>query len=596
VPDLLRREEGLIVKDLYGSGTKSVVDMRGFARGVNTAVLIDGRKVNAIDLSGVDWNLIPLENIERIEVVRGSGSVLYGDNAMAGVINIITKKGKSVKPELSLDAQLKSYKGNKETFTVGGATERINYFLLLGHGETDGYRDRSSFNTNDASSNITVNITKKLYLDLKAGYHKDRQQLPGGLTKSELEDDRRQTTQPEAGVSTRQRYYGFDLVFSPDWGELQAGYTFNNREFTDMMVGEFGGIPYTSNTKRDTDTNELRLKLTVRKDIFDLKNILVTGIDYSRSKVSNNNVFDFFGPSTTLSDIKKRETGLYIEDELFLSKKWVLTAGYRYAFGKFEDKVTSFSTESGSQDFNESALKAGLTFNYFEGSKIFAAYSRSFRLPATDELFAFDGTVVNLEPENADTYEIGIAHSFNKIHQVRLTAFYMDVKNELFLDPAIGFLGENRNIDQTKHQGVEFGLTSKPFDFISLFGNFTYADVRFKSGAYDGNKIPLSPAYSANFGADMKYKEHLALAVNFLWVGERLIENDVENNKKRLPSYLTTDAKLSFNYKMITAYIGVNNIFDKEYSEYAVYGRSSGTTRFYPAPERNYYAGLRLNF
>ena len=99
VQDLLRNEEGLVINDLYGSGTKSTVDMRGFASGLNTVILLDGRRLNEIDLSGVDWNLIPMENIERVEVVRGSGSVLFGDNAMAGVINIITKKGKAMKTE-----------------------------------------------------------------------------------------------------------------------------------------------------------------------------------------------------------------------------------------------------------------------------------------------------------------------------------------------------------------------------------------------------------------------------------------------------------------------------------------------------------------
>lgn len=112
VQDLLRSEEGIIVRDLYGTGTQSTVDMRGFARGLNTVILIDGRKVNEIDLSGVGWNTIPMENIERIEIVRGTESVLYGDNAMAGAINIITKKGYVMVPEFTLDTKAESYSGH----------------------------------------------------------------------------------------------------------------------------------------------------------------------------------------------------------------------------------------------------------------------------------------------------------------------------------------------------------------------------------------------------------------------------------------------------------------------------------------------------
>ena len=92
--DLLRDEVGVVVRDFYGNGKTASVDIRGFGETapLNTLVLVDGRRVNEIDLSGVDWTQIPLDQIERIEIVRGAGSVLYGDNAVGGVINIITKK------------------------------------------------------------------------------------------------------------------------------------------------------------------------------------------------------------------------------------------------------------------------------------------------------------------------------------------------------------------------------------------------------------------------------------------------------------------------------------------------------------------------
>jgi len=93
IPDLLSSGEGLVVRSLMGSGKNAQVDLRGYGETgpYNTLVLVDGRKVNAIDLSGVDWTQIPVDQVERIEIVRGTGTVLYGDNAAGGVINIITK-------------------------------------------------------------------------------------------------------------------------------------------------------------------------------------------------------------------------------------------------------------------------------------------------------------------------------------------------------------------------------------------------------------------------------------------------------------------------------------------------------------------------
>ena len=180
VQDLLRNEAGIIIRDLYGTGTKSTVDMRGFARGLNTAILMDGRKLNEIDLSGVDWNTIPLENIERIEIVRGSGSVLYGDNAMAGAINIITKKGHFTQPELMLDARAESYSGHTELGTFTGGTDKIGYFFLLKHRQTSGYRENSDFTAADMNTRLDFKITDFFSFDFAAGYHTDDQGLPGG--------------------------------------------------------------------------------------------------------------------------------------------------------------------------------------------------------------------------------------------------------------------------------------------------------------------------------------------------------------------------------------------------------------------------------
>ena len=131
VQDVLENVEGLVIRDLYGTGAKSTVDGRGFARGVNTVVLIDGRRVNEIDLGGVDWNLIPLENVERIEIVRGAGKrAFYGDNATSGVINIITKKGKTETTSVDIEGRIESFSGSSEHLSISGGGGKIQLLSL----------------------------------------------------------------------------------------------------------------------------------------------------------------------------------------------------------------------------------------------------------------------------------------------------------------------------------------------------------------------------------------------------------------------------------------------------------------------------------
>ncbi len=589
VQDLLRNEAGIIIRDLYGTGTKSTVDMRGFARGLNTAIMLDGRKLNEIDLSGVDWNTIPLENIERIEIVRGSESVLYGDNAMAGAINIITKKGYVTKPERMLDGRLESYNGHTELGTLTGGTERIGYFFFLKHRQTSGYRDNSDFTSGDMSTRLNFKITDYLMFDFAAGYHTDDQGLPGGLTEEEVNHDRRQSTKPDDHVDFDQRYIDTKANFAlGTWGDLELGYSYNDKKFDSDLF--FFGAPF--NTRRVTATSGIKAKLTVDTMLFGFRNLLIAGIDYYNSDVDNRT--SGFG-ATTYSEISKNDTGLYIQDEFFISDKLSFSLGYRYADSRFDDSVSGFTTVTDEQKFTEDAYRAGVTFNYQKGSKIFVNYARGFRLPTTDELFDFTGAITNLKPEKSDTYEAGFVQTFGNWLQARFTVYRMDVRDELFFNPLGGQLGfgTNENLDKTRHTGYETGITAAVTENISVFGNFTYTDVKFKSGPYDGNHIQLVPKYSASFGADYRFFKFFLLAANLNWIGKKYLDNDVQNDFDKMESYTVVNARLSYTYKSLTAYVGVNNIFDEEYSEYGIVG-SSGIKNFYPAPERNYYGGLRV--
>ncbi|MBI5075211.1 MAG: TonB-dependent receptor [Nitrospirae bacterium] len=591
VQDLLRNEEGLIIRDLFGTGTKSTVDMRGFARGLNTVIMIDGRKLNEIDLSGVDWNTIPLENVERIEIVRGSESVLYGDNAMAGAINIITKKGYLKKPDLVLDARAESYSGYSEHATLSGGNESIGYFFFLKHRKTQGYRDNSEFNAFDMSTKLNIKVNDYLRADIAAGFHDDDQGLPGGLTAQEVERDRRQSTTPGDRVDFNQRYVDVKAaIVLGTWGELEVGYSYNNRKFNSDLI--FFGSSF--NTIRDTGTSGLRIKLTADGKIGAYRNLLVTGVDFYDSSVSNKTTFS---GSTTFSDIDKKETGLYIQDEFFVNDKWTVSLGYRYSDTKFNDTVAGFTTVSDRQKFTENAFKAGLTYNYAKGSKLFVNYAKGYRLPTTDEIFDFTGTITTLTSEKSDTYEAGVVHSFGKRLQGRLTVYAMDVKDEIYFNPTggpFGF-GANENLDKTRHHGAEAGLTAAVIENVSLFGNLTYTDAKFRSGPYEGNHIQLVPRYSASIGADYRFLKSLLWAVNANWVGRKYMDNDVENLFDKAESYVTVNTKLSYTRKNVTAYLGVNNLFGEKYSEYSIVG-FGGNKNFYPAPERNFYGGVRVVF
>ncbi len=145
IPDLLRVEAGLHVADIAGNRATYTVDIRGFGEtaALNTLVLVDGRRINAADLSGTDWTTMPLDRVDRIEIIRGArSSVIYGDNASGGVINILTRQGQDF--EAGVELGVGSYQGRDASAYIRGSEGRLNYALSGGSQRSDGYRENSA--------------------------------------------------------------------------------------------------------------------------------------------------------------------------------------------------------------------------------------------------------------------------------------------------------------------------------------------------------------------------------------------------------------------------------------------------------------------
>jgi len=186
VIDALRPVPGIIVRDLYGNGAKASLDLRGFGDmdAMNILVLIDGRRVNEVDLSGVDWSQVPLDQIQQIEIIRGGNSVLYGENAVGGVINIITKKGQG-KPRFEISSEFGSYDRNSEKIHFSGSRGKLSYLFSASREGTHGYRNNSFFKTYDYSSKLGYDFSDELTVYFNSGFHRASYGLPGGLSENE---------------------------------------------------------------------------------------------------------------------------------------------------------------------------------------------------------------------------------------------------------------------------------------------------------------------------------------------------------------------------------------------------------------------------
>ena len=289
LPQLLGREAGVLTRSLYGNNaTGATVDIRGFgaASTQNTLILLDGRRLNDIDLSSVDFSVIPLENIERIEITRNSGAVLYGDGAVGGAINIFTRQ-----PEMAgTSAFIKAGAGNLDTQQLDAQLSHnsgpLSVFLGAHGVSSDGYRDNNSLDQKNLNSDIRFTHNSTQFF-LRSDWFDQDLDLPGnrrvnpGLGINQLRKDRKGTNTPEDYAN--QDGFSVNPGVTHYWDNgseavIDFGYRKKNQQalFRDY---DFGGI-YSNYLDSDLDTWSFTPRVTMPHQLFGIPVQTIAGIDY----------------------------------------------------------------------------------------------------------------------------------------------------------------------------------------------------------------------------------------------------------------------------------------------------------------------------
>ena len=200
----------------------------------------------------------------------------------------------------------------------------------------------------------------------------------------------------------------------------------------------------------------------------------------------------------------------------------------------------------------------------------------------------------DLKPQTGDHYEVGAKHFFAPNLQTNITFYRAEIKDEIFFNKDTF---TNENYDQTLHQGMEVGARADFFERLTLYGNYTYEEATFRGGPFDGKDIPAVPRNKFNLG----FRVHdvipsLVFSADYFYVGESVLISDQANLFEKLESWYTVNLRLSYAWKRLNLFAGVNNVTDQKYSEYGVIGGFTPTPFYYPAPERNWVAGLEIRY
>jgi len=601
VSGLLQEQIGLNVYDKSSAKT-STVDIRGFndAAAMNVLVLVNGRKINSIDLSGADLLQIPLEAVSRIEVIRGAGSVLYGDNAVGGVVNIITKEGRG-----PLSVQLGGFYGSYDRrgsdLQLSGSEGDWTYYGYLKYFDEQGYRQNSDVLGKDYDGRIGYTLSDTLKVDLFTSWHEDDYGLPGGLNESEYESlGRRGSADDQDFANTRDRHAHLRLDVTP-WPEdldlghfiVDAGYR-NRDTYAEFAAWNYG-------TKRNIDTYNLNAKYTFDQAILGREVNFVAGLDY----YSVDNDIAGSGSNTDDITITKDEVGLYAMSEFETLADLFVNLGTRYQRADYDFDQRSGTPGQTRRRADESVSMAGLKYNYAPGSNVFAGVQQTFRFLATDEWYdTWSGLDTSLDPQKGIQYEIGVKHAFSDVMNVSVTPYWMVLKDEIFFDPENTFFGKNSNYDKTRRIGVEFEARSElhrllefdPLTRCETFVSYTYQRPEFVGGLYDGNRVPMVPDNTAAMGLNMQWFGVYNVSLSGRYAGSRYAINDTLNATGKIEAAYVLDAQLAYEKNNYKVYLQVNNLLDEEYFSYVSKSASSDTKDYYPAPGRNFSVGVRVRF
>lgn len=571
VAEALRLVSSVVVKEM--GGTDAAFDIRGQGATAksNVIVLVDGAPINTIDLSGYQTSNIPVDTIERIEVIPSGGSVLYGDGAIGGTINIITKAPEDKKNYGNLSSELGSYGLKKQQVTYG---TKIGEKLLVEvdylKRDKDGYRDYSKDNLESFGFRSRYKLDDG-ELKFKYNYSKNKFKAPGWLFKSEVNDDRTQSN------SKRWRVDG-----KTEKNNFVGDYIYNiNSDLEFKLLGTYTHERYSSNgSNYKTDTQYLKPQL--RYSYLNDSYVVLGGDIYSGETKSYSSYGD--------SKAKKNSLGGFLINSYTIDK-FKFTQGYRRQNIEYKGKNKSFSEEK----FKEDAVELTGSYLYSDSGATYISYTKGFRTPNTDEINFWDG---EFNPQKTETYEIGIKDFIGNTY-VSTSIFYIETENEIFYgvnknDESY----KNRNLDGTsKRKGVEFSLEHY-FDKLTVSESITYMKTEFK----EGKDIPGIPNIKGILNFNYRFNEKLSFNNSWEYYGKAYDNSDEANEREKTDSYLLSGLTFIYDFQdglVINA--GINNLFNEKYYDYVGYKNPSkedltfGKT-YYPAPERNYYIGFKYSF
>jgi iron complex outermembrane receptor protein len=590
IAEVLRARGGVNITDFYGDGSRVGVDMRGFGATAaqNTLILVDGRRLNTIDLSAPILSSISLQNVERIEIVQGSAGALYGDQAVGGVINVITRSPRDFSAQVQ--AGVGSYNRRQLFANIGDKLDNgIDYRLSGDVLSSDNYRDHNEVKRHNVLGTAGYGYSSgRVFVELQDFY--EDLNTPGALQDSEAGENPRQSLPVYAGDYTKTWQTVGRLGLKQDLGShwvFEGEYTHRDEQNESITSSRAFG-PSSSVYRIDRDRKELTPRFLGFYDNRFGEMQFTLGYDYF--DVDYRSQFGAFAPST----VKQKTTGLYAQGVLPFYTGWSVTLGGRHANW---DNDYVYGGASGKKDDSVGVGTLGLQYRPTDAWRLFLRADQNYRFPTTDE-FTWVSPGEELETQEGVSYELGTEWSVAG-NRAKFVVYQLNQDNEIGYDPnapdPFAGLGANVNFDKTARTGVIIEGDHNLSKNFRVAGAYNYINARFTEGPYSGNTIPGVPRESFKIMTDYDFARdwHWFFEGNYL--GRQFLNGDFSNAQGWQPGYTVLNTSLDYRWKGLKLSAKVNNLTDKQYAEIRAWDQTFGRV-VYPSPGRNYWLTASYNF
>ena len=603
VEDALKMVPGLFLTD----GSFSMRGQVPKLADKSLVVLVDGVPQNGMDNRQYDLDFIPIEQVEKIEVVPAGGAIMYGGNATAGVINIITKDNENKKYWGNVGFEGGSYDYRKYKLNYGmNITDRLDAEVNYSTSDKDGYREgeKKDLDFIQVGTNYKLDDGK---LGFKYSHNKKvANDRITGLTKKEYDEDRKQNKDAgRLGTDEQDKYIlTFDKKLTDNL-EFSSVVEYRERDYKYNYSGKNDNPKYRKRTK---DTESFYTNAQLKYNYLNNSHLILGG-DYSKAKVEENT---WSTKSKKVyykshSDTDFKAIGGYLLNK-YSYNNFIFTQGIRIEKNEFDEDLLTYkskdkidTTKTGRTKDSPTNTNYELAANYLfdEDTSVFFSYNRVKRSPSLTEFSSWwEEKSPKKEAQTVDTFELGTKTLIENIYLAG-SIFYITGDKEIMYDPVNGAMGGSSfyNLNgKTERIGLELA-SEQYFDKLTLRENFTYMHNEITDGPYKGNEIPGVSKIMYGLGATYEITPQLIFNLETLYHGKAYASNDFYNKKSKVDSYIVTNISTRYNFNNgLSVFGGINNLFNEQYCNYVNYDSKDDVIKYAASPERNYYIGMEYKF